>query len=140
MTLPVIGGQSQAAHELSNDYYCARRDVNGNVRLNCGRGVIIADAGVTRAEILERLFAPAIGGMHAAELRSVLRLMDEEGREPLVASRDEHQRIRVNGTLIAFAHHTREHIRAWVAEGKTPDKNGMYEAAIALIDQEAAGV
>ncbi|WP_233272529.1 hypothetical protein, partial [Rhodococcus sp. JT-3] len=37
-------GEATRAECVGDDYYCAQRDSAGNIRLNCGRGLLVAEA------------------------------------------------------------------------------------------------
>ena len=64
-------------HIPTDDYYCAQRDSDGNIRLNCGRGLLIADTADTRADV-QGWFDNAGSPRWAANYRSALNLFDQE--------------------------------------------------------------
>jgi len=68
-----------------DDYYCARRDSQGNVRLSCGRGLWIATPDTTITEVQEWL-GRATKERFQLQYKATLKFMLEEAQEALAAS------------------------------------------------------
>lgn len=64
-------------HTPTGDYYCAQRDSQGHIRLNCGRGLLVANSDNTRADV-QTWLDNAGNGTHAANYRAALNLFDQE--------------------------------------------------------------
>lgn len=75
-----------------SDYYCAARDSEGHIRLDCGRGLLVARSAHTREDVqgwLDRATDPRF----AAQYRAALALLD--GRTcPRSAEREDLSPIR----------------------------------------------
>ena len=67
-------------NENADDYYCARRDSEGNIRLNCGRGLLVANADHTITNVREWL-SRATDPKYKAQYESALALLLEEAEE-----------------------------------------------------------
>ncbi|MBV6758395.1 hypothetical protein [Rhodococcus opacus] len=58
------------------DEYCAEYDADGNIRLNCGRGVIVALSCDSREQLQAWLNLAKEGGRHHAQYVAALALLD----------------------------------------------------------------
>ncbi|NKR75829.1 hypothetical protein GS492_25135 [Rhodococcus hoagii] len=63
----------------NDDYYCAERDSEGNIRLNCGRGLMVANADHTRDDV-QGWFDRSKPGQYREQYRAALALFDRETR------------------------------------------------------------
>lgn len=59
------------------DYYCAQRDDQGNIRLNGGRGALVANPDHTRADV-QGWFDRSKPGRFREQYRAALALLDRE--------------------------------------------------------------
>lgn len=62
---------------IGDDYYCAQRDRQGNIRLNCGRGLLVAEADHTRDDV-QGWFDRSKPGQYREQYRAALALLDRE--------------------------------------------------------------
>lgn len=83
---PIIYDDGMTEHDdNSDDYYCARRDSAGNIRLNCGKGMLVANADHTIQDV-QNWLARATEERWAAQYRAALTLLLDEAKEAVAAS------------------------------------------------------
>lgn len=75
--LPKSMGGERDDECASDGYYCAERDSRGDIRLNCGRGLLVATAKHTRADV-QRWFDRAVSDSYREQYRAALALFDRE--------------------------------------------------------------
>ena len=61
----------------NDDYYCAERDSQGAIRLNCGRGLLVAWPHATRADV-QGWFDKSQPGRFREQWRAALDVFDRE--------------------------------------------------------------
>ena len=69
-------------NDNADDYYCARRDSAGNIRLNCGRGLLVANADHTIANVQEWIDR-ATQDRFRLQYEAAMKLLLEEAQEAL---------------------------------------------------------
>ena len=63
---------------VGDDYYCAQRDSAGNIRLNCGRGLLVAEAACTVNDVKEWWARADRGSKWERQYQAALDLFDRE--------------------------------------------------------------
>ncbi|MDH6284020.1 hypothetical protein [Prescottella agglutinans] len=69
------------------DYYCAARDGEGNIRMDCGRGLLVARSEDSRATV-QGWFDQSQPGRFREQYRAALTLIDRERKAFRKAFRD----------------------------------------------------
>lgn len=71
-------GEETRAECVGDDYYCAQRDSAGNIRLNCGRGLLVAEAACTVYDVKEWWARADRGSKWERQYQAALDLFDRE--------------------------------------------------------------
>lgn len=71
-------GEGTRAECVGDDYYCAQRDSAGNIRLNCGRGLLVAEAACTVNDVKEWWARADRGSKWERQYQAALDLFDRE--------------------------------------------------------------
>lgn len=73
-----VAGEGTRAECVGDDYYCAQRDSAGNIRLNCGRGLLVAEAACTVNDVKEWWVRADRGSKWERQYQAALDLFDRE--------------------------------------------------------------